>query len=115
MGPIYAAVDRVISRHVCMAASQFAMFSSARPIAMKMEEVCDRAVDGDEVLTLPCRLELDHASFSSSNSQMRILRPVIETLMRPMLDAGHDFSSGCIVGSELVGDYDTWRDALALQ
>jgi hypothetical protein len=41
-----------------------------------MEEVSDRAVDGDEALALPCRLEPDHVSFSSSNSQMRILRPL---------------------------------------
>jgi hypothetical protein len=80
-----------------------------------MEQVCDRAMDGDEAMALPCRLEPDHASFSSSNSQMRILRPVIHAHMRAMLNTGHDFSSGCIVGSELVGDYDTWRDALALQ
>lgn len=89
------------------------MFSSARLVAVKMEEVGDRAVDGDEALALPCRLEPDEASFSSSNSQMRILRPVIQTLMRTLLDTGHDFPFGCIVRSELIGDHDTRRHALA--
>lgn len=41
--------------------------------------------------------------------------PVIQALMRAMLDTGHDFSSGGIVGSELVGDHDTRCDTLALQ
>jgi hypothetical protein len=57
--------------------SQLAMFSSARPVAVEIEAVGDRAVDGHEALALTCRLEPDHASFLSSNSQMRILRPVI--------------------------------------
>jgi hypothetical protein len=45
--------------------------------AVKMEEVGDRAMDTDEALALSCRLEPDHASFSSSYNQMRILRSVI--------------------------------------
>jgi hypothetical protein len=115
-GPVYAAVDRVISCHVFVAAFRsLRMFSSVRPVAGKMEEVSDQAVDGDEALALPCRLEPDHASFSSSNSQARILRPGIQALMRAMLDTGHDFSSGGIVGSEFVGDQDTRCDALALR
>jgi hypothetical protein len=32
-----------------------------------------------------------------------------------MLDTGHDFSFGCVVGSELIGDHDTRCDPLALQ
>jgi hypothetical protein len=35
--------------------SQFAMFSSALPVAVKMEEVGDRAMDRDEALALSCR------------------------------------------------------------
>ena len=79
-----------------------------------MEEVCDRAMDGHEALALPLPPST-HASFSLSSSQMRILRPVIQAFMRAMVDTAHDFSSGCIVGFELVGDYDTWRGALALK
>jgi hypothetical protein len=56
--------------------SQFAMFGSARPVAVKMEEVGDRAMVGYEALALSCRLEPHEASFSSSNSQVRILRSV---------------------------------------
>jgi len=35
--------------------------------------------------------------------------------MRTVLDAGHDFPSGCVAGSELIGDHDTRCDALAPQ
>jgi hypothetical protein len=66
-----------------------------------------------ETMRWHCRVDLpDHASLSSSNSQMRIFRPVIQTLMRTMLDTGHDFPFGCVVGSELIGDHDTRCDAL---
>lgn len=80
-----------------------------------MEDVGDRAVHGDEALALLCRLEPDHASFSPTNGQMRILRPIVQTLMRTMLNTWHDFLFGCVVGSELIGDHDTRYDALALQ
>lgn len=53
MVPVCAAVGRVISRHVHGGVLQFAMFSSARPVAVQMEEVGDRAMDGDEALVVP--------------------------------------------------------------
>lgn len=91
------------------------MISGACPVSVKMEQIGNRAVDGDEALTLTCRLKPDHAALSSSRSQMRILCPVVQAFVRTMLDTGHDLPSGCIVGSELVCDHDTRRDALALQ
>jgi hypothetical protein len=60
-----------------------------------MEEVCDRAMDGHEALALPLPPST-HASFSLSSSQMRILRPVIQALMRAMVDTAHDFSSAAL-------------------
>lgn len=46
---------------------------------------------------------------------MRILRSVVQPLMRAMLDAGHDFPLGSIVGPELVGDHDTRCSPLSFQ
>jgi transposase len=81
MGLGYASVDRVISRHLLMAAfCSFRYSAVGSLLALKMEQVCDRAMDGDEAMALPCRLEPDHASFSSSNSQMRILRRLFTPL-----------------------------------
>jgi hypothetical protein len=46
---------------------------------------------------------------------MGVLGSIVEALVGSMLDAGHDFSFGGVIGSELVGNYDAWRTALALQ
>jgi hypothetical protein len=59
------------------------MFSSALPVAVKTEEVGDLAMNGDKALALSCRLKPNHTSFSSSHNQMRILRPVIQTVASP--------------------------------
>jgi hypothetical protein len=37
---------------------------------------------------------------------MRILRPIVQTLVRTMLDAGHDLPLRHTIGSKLVGDHD---------
>jgi hypothetical protein len=52
-------------------------------------------MDGHEALALPLPPST-HASFSLSSSQMRILRPVIQALMRAMVDTAHDFSSAAL-------------------
>ena len=57
------------------------MISGGSFATLKMEEVGNLAMDGDKALALSYRLEPDHASFSSSHNQMRILRPVIQTRM----------------------------------
>lgn len=44
---------------------------------------------------------------------MGILRPVVQALVRAMLDTGHDLSLCGVVGSELVGDHNAWRSSLA--
>jgi hypothetical protein len=60
--------------------AQIAMISGACPVSVKMEQIGNRTVDGDEALTLTRRLEPDHASLPSSRSQMRILCPVVRRL-----------------------------------
>lgn len=46
---------------------------------------------------------------------MRVLRPIVQTLVRPMLDAGHDLTGGRLIGTQLIGDQPLWRHALLLQ
>jgi len=60
-------------------------------VAGNVKEVGDRILDGNETLKLSRGLEALHDSLPSSDGLMRILRPVVQALVRPMLDAGHDF------------------------
>ncbi len=46
---------------------------------------------------------------------MRVLGPIVQTLVRPMLDAGHDLTRGRLVGTQLIGDQPLWRHALLEQ
>lgn len=43
---------------------------------------------------------------------MRILDPIVQALVRAMLDARHDLPRRGTVGSKLVGDHHTRRTAL---
>lgn len=49
-----AAVFWAIFRHMVMAVSQFSMLSRAPPVAVKMEEVGNRAMDRNKALALSC-------------------------------------------------------------
>ena len=84
-------------------------------VAAEMEEVVDRVVGGEETLCLPRRLEAFHLSFSPSRRLMRVLRPIIETLVLPVLDAGRDLLLRGPIAGQLVGDHDARRPALPLQ
>lgn len=46
---------------------------------------------------------------------MGILRSIVQSFVRTMLDAGHDIAFCGTVGSELVGNYHAWRTALSFQ
>lgn len=46
---------------------------------------------------------------------MRILRQIVQALVRTMLDAGHDVAFCGTIGSELVRDHHTGRTALILE
>lgn len=70
----------------------------------------NRVVDGNETLKLSRGLEALHDPLPSSDRLIRVLRPIVQGLVR--LDAGHDLPLRRTVGSKLVGDHDTWRTAL---
>ncbi len=46
---------------------------------------------------------------------MRVLRPIVQSLVRAMLDAGHDLPLRRAIGAQLVGDHHTRRTALPFQ
>src|SRR5271163_4909133 len=58
------------------------------------ENVGDLVVSGEEALNLPRRLEPLHDPLSSSRRLMGVLGPVIEALVLPMLNPGHDLPLG---------------------
>src|SRR6266404_6088173 len=58
------------------------------------ENVRDLVMGGKEALNLPRRLEPLHDPLSSSGRLMGVFGPVIEALMLPMLDPGHDLPLG---------------------
>src|SRR3954465_6486782 len=60
-------------------------------IATKVEQVADLVVGGEKALGVAGRLEALHLPLASSGRLVRILRPVIQSVMLPVLNAGHHF------------------------
>ncbi len=79
------------------------------------EEVAERGEDCDEMLQPARRSEPLHCSLSPSQGHMRIFGPIIQALVRAMLDAGHDLPTGCGIGAELVGDHAPGAAALLME
>ena len=79
------------------------------------ENVGDLVMGGKEALNLPGRLEPLHDPLSSSGRLMGVFGPVIEALVLPMLDPGHDLPLGRGVAPQLVGDEHTRGSALLLE
>src|SRR4029077_3728113 len=69
------------------------------------EENADGGEDGDEPLQASRRSKALHRPFASSQRQVRVLGPVVEALVRAMLDPGHDLAPGGGIGAELVGNH----------
>src|SRR3954468_21382301 len=72
-------------------------------------------VSGEEALGLAGRLEALHLPLPSSGRLMRILRPVVQSFVPPMLDRGHHVCLCRVVAGELVRDHHTRHASLALQ
>src|SRR5215813_3462253 len=79
------------------------------------ENVGDLVMSGKEALNLPRRLEPLHDPLSSSGRLMGVFGPVIEALVLPMLDPGHDLPLGNGVASQFVGDEHTRCSTLLLE
>lgn len=79
-----------VSPNIQGCCSQFAMMVGWKIVAGKVEEVCDRVVDGRETLKMSRRLEALHDPLPSSDGLMGVLRSIVQSLMRTVFDAGHD-------------------------
>ena len=60
------------------------------------EEIADGGEDGDEPLQACRRSKALHRPLASSQRQVRVLGPVVEALVRAMLDRWHDLAPGCV-------------------
>src|SRR3954454_632288 len=80
-----------------------------------MKEIVYLVVGGEETLCLPRRFEALHLSLASARGLMRVLRPVVETLVLPVLNAWHNLLPRRSIAGKLVGDHDARRPALPLQ
>ena len=69
-------------------------------IAAEMEEVADPVVGGEEALRLAGRLEALHLPLSSSPRLVRVLGPVVQSLVPPVLDGGHHLALGRAVAGQ---------------
>src|SRR5437667_4008365 len=79
------------------------------------EHIGDLIMGGKEGLNLPRRLEPLHDPLSSSGRLMGVFGPVIEALVLPVLDPGHDLPLGNGVAPQLVGDEHTRGSTLLLE
>lgn len=84
-------------------------------VAAAGEKIGDLIMGRQKPWHLPPRLEPLDDPFSSSGRLVGILRPVVEAVVLPVLDPGHDLTPGRSVAAELVGDQHARRSALLLQ
>src|SRR5918993_2746426 len=104
-----------ISPHLECTRPRGAVLAGRDVVAAEVEEIADLVVGGEEALCLPRRFEALHLPLSSPCRLVRVFRPVVETLVSAMLDAGHQLSLRRAMAAELVGDHDAGRPAPALE
>ena len=62
------------------------------------EEIADGGENSDEPLQASRRSKALHRPLASSQRQVRVLGPVVEALVRAMLNRGHDLAPGGGIG-----------------
>src|SRR6202000_2940366 len=77
--------------------------------------MADGGEDGDEPLQASRRSKALHRPLASSQRQVRVLGPVVEALVRAMLDRGDDLAPGCGIEAELAGNHVPGRTSLLLE
>jgi len=80
-------------------------------VAAWAEVADDRAVGGEEALGMAGALEAAHAPLALPGWLVRMLRPVVQPPVAPMLDARQDRAPRRAVARQLVGDDDA-RDVM---
>lgn len=84
-------------------------------VAGNVKEVGDRTADGNETLKLSRGFEALHDPLSPPDRLMGVFCPIVQSLVRGMLDAWHHLPLGCTVGSQLVSDHHSRRTSLSFQ
>ena len=79
------------------------------------ENVGELVMGEKDALNVPRRLEPLHDPLSASGRLMGGFGPIIEALVLPMLDPGHDLPLGCGVALELIGDKHTRGSTLLFE
>ena len=79
------------------------------------EEVADGGEDRDEALEAGPRSEVLYHSLSFPDWYVGILRAIVQTFVRAMLDISHDRALGGSIGSQLVGHNSFWPTSLLSQ
>src|SRR6201984_178491 len=79
------------------------------------ENVGGVMLGGKKTLHLPRRLVALHDPLASSGRLMRILCPVVEALVLPVLNAGHNLPLGGAIAAQLVVDQHTGRSQVLLE
>ncbi len=78
-------------------------------VSAEQDEFVDPVMSGEEALCLARRLEVHHLPLSPSRGLVRVLCPVVQAFVLPVLDRGSHLSLGRPVPCQLVHDHDTKR------
>jgi len=91
------------------------ILTGGQAVAAARKEVVDPVVGGEKALSVPRRLETLHLPLSPSGGLVRVLCSIVQPLVLPVLDAGHDLPLGSLAARQLARDHDPRRTALLLQ
>src|SRR5882757_730753 len=69
------------------------------------EKIGDLVMGGEEALSLSGRFEQLHDPLPSSGRLVTVFRPVVQALVLPMFDPGHDRPLRRTIACQLVGDH----------
>jgi len=92
-----------------------AVAGGAEAVAARAAVAGDGAVGGEEALGVARMLEAAHPPLPLARGLVRMLRPVVEPLVLPMLDAREHLTQRRAVARELVGDHHAWGVRQALE
>ena len=84
-------------------------------MTLDVKGVVDRCVDIQEALRGASRLETLLFALSSSDRLVRILRPIIRTLLVKMFSRQAERTKCDMIGSEFVSNDPNWREPVFLQ
>jgi hypothetical protein len=84
-------------------------------IGRTTEEVCHLVVGREEALSLPGRFEALHDPLPPSGRLMTVLRPVVQSIVLAVFDAGHYCALGSAIAGQPISDHHPWSNTLLLE